>query len=67
MALLDDFLTQKELAAELRISPRTVMRWQGKPDGLPHVELGGRVYYRRSSVLDWIGAHERRPNPRRAA
>ena len=67
MALLDEFITRDELAAELRVSPRTVMRWQARPDGLPYVELGGRTLYRRSSVLDWIGSHERRPNPRRKA
>ena len=64
MALLDDFITRDELAAELRVSPRTVMRWQARPDGLPYVELGGRTLYRRSTILDWIGSHERRPNPR---
>ncbi len=66
-SLLDDYLTRDELAAELRVTTRTVIRWQNMPDGVPYVELGGRTLYRRSSVRAWIESHEKRPNPRRRA
>ncbi len=67
MSLLDEYLTQEEIAAELRVTPRTIMRWQQQPDGLPYTKIGARVLYRRVSALQWLQNHERRPNPRRAA
>ncbi|MEL7719028.1 helix-turn-helix domain-containing protein [Citromicrobium bathyomarinum] len=67
MALLDEYLNREQLAHELKVNPRTVMRWQNLPDGLPFVELGGRILYRRSSVMEWIASKERFPNQRRRA
>lgn len=67
MSLLQDYLTRDELTGELRVTPRTIMRWQNQPDGLPYTELGGRILYRRQTVLAWIESHERRPNQRRRA
>lgn len=65
--LLSEYLTRDELAAELRVTVRTIARWQAQPDGLPSTVLGGRTLYKRSSVLAWIDSHERQPNPRRRA
>lgn len=65
--ILEDFLTRDQLANELRVSSRTLIRWQNQQDGLPYVELGGRIFYRRSSVIAWIEARERHPNQRRRA
>ena len=67
MSLLDDYMTRDELAAELRVTPRTIIRWQDQADGMPYVEMGGRVLYRRQSILAWIESRERRPNQRRRA
>jgi len=67
MALLDEYLNREQLAHELKVNPRTVMRWQNLPDGLPFVELGGRILYRRASVMEWIASKERFPNRRRRA
>lgn len=67
MSILNDYLTRDQLAAELRVCPRTVMRWQAQPDGIPYTQIGGRILYRRASVLEWLESHERRPNPRRRA
>jgi hypothetical protein len=66
MSLLQDFLTREQAAAELHVTPRTLSRWQAKPDGLPYVEMGGRILYRRQSILAWIESCERRPNARRS-
>ncbi len=63
--LLDDYRTRPALAAELGVSERTLIRWQHEPNGLPYVELGGRILYRLASVRAWIESKERRPNPRR--
>lgn len=32
--LLSEYLTRDELAAELRVTVRTIARWQAQPDGL---------------------------------
>lgn len=65
VALLDDYLTRSELARELKVAERTIIRYQNRPDGLPQTKMGGRVLYRRSSVLAWLESNERRPNQRR--
>lgn len=67
MSLLQDYLTRDELAAELRVTPRTIIRWQAQPNGLPYVEMGGRTLYRRQSILSWLEGRERHPNQRRRA
>lgn len=64
-SLLDEYLSREELATELRVSPRTIIRWQNMPGGLPYVELGGRILYRRASVRQWIESREKHPNARR--
>lgn len=66
MSLLQDYLTRDQLASELHVTTRTVARWQDQPDGIPYVEMGGRILYRRQSILAWIESRERRPNQRRA-
>ena len=67
MALLDEYLTVEELAAELKVSKRTLARWQNQADGLPVTRIGGRTLFRVDSVKAWLRAHEWRPNPRRAS
>jgi excisionase family DNA binding protein len=66
MALLDEYLSREELAAELKVSKRTLARWQDQADGLPVTRIGGRTLFRVDSVKAWLKAHERRPNSRRA-
>ena len=57
-ALLSEFLTKEELAAELRRSPRTLDRWERLGEGPPITKLGRRVLYRRSSLQVWLRARE---------
>lgn len=64
-AILSDYLTRPELAAELNVTPRTIIRYENRPDGLPHTRIGGRVMYRKASVLAWLEKAERHPNPTR--
>lgn len=65
--ILEDYITRDELAAELRITARTLIRYENEPDGLPNMVLGGRKYYRRDAVRDWLRKREHQPNPRRVA
>ena len=44
-------LSQIELAARWRISPRTLERWRWIGDGPRFMKLGGRVIYRVEDVL----------------
>jgi hypothetical protein len=59
--LLTEFLSQEELAAELKVKPGTIKSWRKKRFGPPATHIGKRVLYRRSSVLEWIAARELRP------
>lgn len=63
-ALLDDYFTRSELARELNVTERTIIRYQNQPNGLPRTKMGGRTLYRRDSVLAWLKVNEQRPNPR---
>lgn len=65
MALLDGYLTRRQLANEIDRTEKTVQRWEKLPDGLPFTMLGSRKIYKKTSVLAWIESRERRPNPRR--
>lgn len=51
-----EFLTQDELAARWRVSPRTLERWRWLKIGPNYHKFGGLVTY---SIKD-IEAHERR-------
>ena len=47
--------TEPELAAELRVNPRTLKRWRIRGDGPPMVRIGRRPYYSRAAVDKWLG------------
>ena len=64
--LLDGYVNRRELAAELRCSERTIIRYEREPDGLPSTLLGGRVLYKLDNVRAWLERRERRPNPTRS-
>lgn len=55
---MSKILTEKELAAELGLSPWTVRGMRLK-EACPHFTVGGRIFYRKESVLEWITAKER--------
>ncbi len=56
--LLDDFLTDEQLAAELGISPRTLARWRRLRKAPPSVMIARRRQTRRRVAADWIKALE---------
>ncbi len=53
-SLLDGYLTVLECCRELGINRRTLERWQALDEGPPKTRIGGRVYYRRDSVVAWL-------------
>jgi excisionase family DNA binding protein len=56
--VLSDYFTQKEAAAELKVTDRTLDRWQRLREGPPVTRLGRRILYRRSSLQAWLRKRE---------
>jgi len=56
--LLQDFLTDPELAIELKVSVRTIWRWRELRVGPPTTYLGKRPYTRRDAAVAWLAARE---------
>ncbi|WP_196601161.1 helix-turn-helix domain-containing protein [Pectinatus frisingensis] len=52
-------LTEKELSEKLGISYWTVRSWRLQL-GLPHFRTAGRIFYRWSSVINWMDDQERK-------
>ena len=53
------YLTQTELAARWRISPRTLERWRWAGDGLRFIKVGGRVLYSLKDIEAYEAAQTR--------
>ena len=64
--ILAQYMSRRECAAELGVSPRTLDRWNAARFGPPRTKLGGRWVYKRASVRAWLESHEQ-PQPRSAA
>jgi len=56
--VLADFMDTDELAADLDVTPLTLVRWRLQKTGPPVTRLGRRILYRRSSVQAWLAAQE---------
>ncbi|NHK27611.1 helix-turn-helix domain-containing protein [Parvularcula flava] len=65
-SLLSDYLTKRQLAAELGVTERTIGRWMRKAGGIPHTRIGGQLVFRIASVRSWIESHETYPGRRKA-
>ncbi|GHS93266.1 hypothetical protein FACS1894174_00450 [Bacteroidia bacterium] len=50
----EKFLTGKDVCGMLHVSPRTLQEWrrQGK---IPFLRLKGKILYKESGVLKWLG------------
>lgn len=64
-SILEGYADREALAAGFNVTPRTINRWMNQPDGLPYVQLGGRILFNLESVRTWLAARERHPNQRR--
>ena len=53
-AILDDLLSEDQLASELKRNPRTIKRWRDLREGPPHLRIGRSIYYRRDAVRQWL-------------
>jgi predicted DNA-binding transcriptional regulator AlpA len=57
--VLSDYLNRAQLAAELGICMRTLIRWEAQGDAPPITKLGRRPYFRRAAVDQWLASRER--------
>ena len=55
------FMTKAEAAALLRISPRTLSRWQAEGIGPPRIKRGKLVLFDRDSLTKWFLAQQTTP------
>jgi excisionase family DNA binding protein len=62
---IDPLLTADEVAALLQVTKQWVYA-ETRAKRIPHVPLGRYVRYRRSAVLQWLGALEQESIGRRA-
>ena len=64
--LLDEYVTEAELAGELDKSLRTIQRWKRVQHGPRRTILGRTTIYHRRDVKEWLEAQrEDRPQRRR--
>lgn len=59
-------LTKAEAAKKIKSTKRTLDRLHSKREGPPRTVLGGRVYFRESSVREWVLSREKPPVRRKA-
>ena len=56
--ILEEYLTRTELAAELGVCERTLIRWHDLGEGPAVSKIGRRPLYRRAGVAAWLAARE---------
>lgn len=56
----DVHLTPGEAAAYLRVSVPTLARWRGAKGGPLHAKIGSKVFYRVSSLREYLATNQRR-------
>jgi excisionase family DNA binding protein len=56
--ILDEYLTDEELAAALRVTKRTLERWRRMREAPPSVKMGSRRLTRKDAVPQWLASRE---------
>jgi DNA-binding transcriptional MerR regulator len=56
--VLADYISRRELAAELGVHERTLTRWEAMGEAPPKTRVGRRPMYRRVSVAAWLARRE---------
>ena len=68
--ILGDYLSERELAALLERSERTLARWRRARTGPSFTQIGRKILYRAEAVREWLASREvsharERAGPRR--
>lgn len=53
-SILDDYISQADLAEQLGKCVRTLKRWHSLRQGPKPVRIGKGLYYHRQDVHDWL-------------
>ena len=61
--LQNEYMSSDEVAAWLKVSRRTLHRWARLRKGPPSIKIGRGVFYRRTSVKNWLLSLENAPGP----
>ena len=56
--LLSEYLSERETAEQLQLSPRTLKRWRALKQGPAITRVGRRIVYKRSTVAIWLKNQE---------
>lgn len=56
--VLREYLSDKQLAAELKVSPRTLARWRRLREGPAITRIGRKIVYNRRAVTAWLASQE---------
>jgi hypothetical protein len=56
--LLDEYLTEGELAEQLNRTLRTIRRWRSLGEGPPWHRIGRNTFYRKATVRAWLAGLE---------
>jgi hypothetical protein len=53
-----DYVIAEQLATELGVTERTLLRWRKTRTGPPVTAIGRTIYYRRQAIKEWLLARE---------
>lgn len=56
---MTEYMTEREAAELLRVSPRTMTNWRWAGVGPEYTKAGRRVLYRRADVQRYLGSRVR--------
>jgi len=56
--VLADYLPKRQTARELNVSERTLDRWHSLGTGPKRLRVGGKTYYGRHAIAQWLEAQE---------
>jgi hypothetical protein len=62
---LADFVPIEQFAKDVGKCTRTILRWMGEADGLPHTRLGNQRLIHLATAQAWLLQRMRQPNPDR--
>jgi hypothetical protein len=60
-SVLEGYITETDLARQLKRSVRTLQRLAASQSGPPRIKIGRLIFYRIDSVRTWLAQQEKRP------
>ena len=58
-----DLITEGDLAAQLKVLPRTLRNWRKRGAGPAYLRMEKAVFYRLTDVREWIASRVQQPSP----